>query len=316
VPTLIFLFIIGITLLYFSADILIKSAVRLAELLKVRPFIIGITVVSFVSSVPELFISLVSLSHHHPDVMVGNIIGSNIANVGLILPIAVLIRPAYLRKKVLSRDVVVMFMVTILFCLLLIGGKLHRWESMLLFSAIILYNISLIHSSKLRKSKSISHYKTAKLFLKGSYANWQCLTLLIVGLIGMLYSANIIVKSAVEMAEKLHISKMVISISIVAIATALPELGMAVVGAVRQQSDILLGNIIGSNIYNMLFVVGFSGMIFPVENLGQEILMKLLAMLAFSFFILPFAFQEKVPRKLAFIFLLAYVSYISILFLP
>jgi len=311
-----FHFLIGILLLYFSADLLVNSGVRLAELMNVRPFIIGVTVVSFVSSVPELSISMVSLSHHQPDIMIGNIIGSNIANVGLILPIAVLIRPAHLREKVLNRDVVVMFMATILFCSLLIGGKLHRWEGLLLFAAIILYNISLIHSSNLRKSKSISHYKTAKLFLQGSYANWKCFILLLVGLVGMIYSAKIIVKSAADIAEMLNISKMVISISMVAIATALPELGMAVVSSIRNQSDLLLGNIIGSNIYNLLFVTGFSAIIFPVGNIGQEILMKLLAMLIFSFFILPFALRERVSRKSALLFLLVYVGYISVLYLP
>jgi len=308
-------FITGIILLYFSADILIKSAVRLAELMNIRPFVIGITIISFASSVPELSITLVSLSHHHSDIMFGNIIGSNIANVALILPISVLINPKQLHAKVLSRDVVVMIMATILFCLLLIGGKLSRWEGFLLFSAIVLYNLSLIHSSNLRKSKAISHYQTAKLFLRGSYANWKCYILLILGFIGMIYSAKIIVKSAISIAETLHISEMVVSISMVAIATALPELGMAIVSSLRNQSDILLGNIIGSNIYNLLFVVGFSSMIFPAGSLAPGIFLKLLALLIFSLFIIPFALKKNVSRKLAFLFLLAYAGYIAVLYL-
>ncbi len=310
-----FHFIIGIILLYLSADLLINAAVRLAELMRVRPFIIGITVISFASSIPELSISLVSLYHKQPDIMIGNVIGSNIANLGLILPIAVLIHPSRLKDKVLSRDVVVMFMATILFFLFLHDGSLSRWEGVCLFTAVILYNFSLIHSSHLRKSKSISHYKTAKLFVKGSYANWKCFLLLAIGMVGMIYSAKLIVHSAVELATVLGISKMVISISIVAVATALPELGLAIVSSIQGKNDILLGNVIGSNVNNLLFVAGFSGSIFPTGQIGEQILLKLIAMIFFSLFLLPFVFKEKVKRGIGSVFLGIYFIYILLLFL-
>ena len=259
---------------------------------------------------PEFFICLISLIHHHPGIMAGDIIGSNIANVGLILPIAFFIYPVFNNDNILSRDVVVMCCATIVFILFLANGKINRIEGALLLIGAIAYHISLIHSSRLKKSTQFTNMETAKTFLKKSYHHWQNFLWMVVGISGLFLSARLIISSAVNLAFILGISNVVISLSVVAFSTALPELGMAIISAYRKQNDLLIGNIIGSNIYNLLFVSGFSTMIAPLNVNKHVITDNLLALAFFSLIPLLFITKRQINRIHCSIVLAVYLGFI------
>lgn len=309
------LFSFGILVLYFSAKIVVNSAVKIAQLLQVRKFIIGITVVSFASSLPEFFISGTGLFHNHPEIMIGNVIGSSIANLGLILPCALLINPVVHTQNILNRDVVVFFCALTLFVLFLKNGILGHIEGAILFAALICYNLSLIHSSRLHKSNSNSHLKTAKLFLKSSLYQWHHFAFLIAGIISLIFSARIIVNSAVQIAILLKVSELAISLSLVAFATALPELGMSIISAIKKQNELLIGNIIGSNIYNLLFVSGFNTLIMPaILKMTISLSIQIFFLIGFSVMSIMHVKREKSSRITAGLVLMGYLLYISLLF--
>ena len=311
-----FYLILGIAILYIGADALVRSSVRLAQVMHIRPFIIGLTIISLISSVPELCISLISLSKHETEIMLGNIIGSNIANAALIIGVANLIRPLKPSRSILSRDIIVMYIATLIFFLFTLNASLNRFEGLILLSGIILYNISLIHSSKVKKHQSLSHIEIARFYLKSSYNNRKCIFLATTGVIGLIYGAHLIIDSAVDIAIFLGVNNLVISISVVSFATALPELGMAIVSSIRNQSDLLLGNIIGSNIYNLFFVTGLSVTIFPIQQLEYKIYFQLAAMIIFSALILLFSNPSfRFPRAAALLVLSAYFAFIGFLYL-
>ena len=281
--------LLGVVILYGSAEALVKSSVKIANLMKMRTFIIGATIVSLTSSIPELSISLTSLSKHHSEIMLGNIIGSNIANILLVIGVASLIRPWEVKQSILPKDKSFLYIATVIFSFFAYNAKISRIEGMILFACFIAYNFFLINKSKAKQIQTLSNIEAAQFYIKNFFHNYKMIFFIGVGVIGSIGGSFLIVNRAVNIANILGIKKIVISISLVSIATALPELGMAIVSSIRKQTELILGNVIGSNIYNLFFVTGLSVSFFPVTLAEDKIHFQLGTLILISFLIYPFS---------------------------
>jgi cation:H+ antiporter len=299
----------GIILLSHGGDVLTKSSVDLSLKFSVPKIIIGMTVVSFATSAPELIVSLNATLNGFSNFAIGNVIGSNIANIGLVLGIITIIYPITLQQRFYTSDFPILMLSTFLFYLLLItGNKITRVEGIILLVSISLILIYLF----LYQKKSISEFSdigdTSKIFIPQSI-----FYVLFSGLLLWLGSETLI-KSAITVANKYEISERVISITMVAIGTSIPELAASVVASIKKQNDISIGNLIGSNIFNLLVVIGITSTVFPIEQIESKIIFNdMLWVILFSAVILPLAYLKRrniLTRKKGIIILTLYLIFI------
>ncbi len=260
----IFLLIAGLVLLLFSGEFLIRSSVSFAAHLKISSLVVGLVVVSFGTSAPELFVSILASAGGHPDISLGNIVGSNISNIGIVLGITVMIAPFFVDTRSVIRNWAFMTASSLLILVfVLTGDGLGRFEGLILLTMIILFVwFSITRSRKLvRKSND----KPAE----PAFPMSTTLLLLLVSSAGLAIGAEFLVKGATGIARELGISDRVISVSVIAIGTSLPELVTSVMAAIRKQKEISIGNIIGSNIFNLLAILGVSSVINPIRVTEQ-----------------------------------------------
>ncbi|MDB4710703.1 calcium/sodium antiporter, partial [Flavobacteriales bacterium] len=256
----IFQLLFGLVILLIGGEFLVRGAINFAKSLKVSPLVIGLTVVSFGTSAPELLVSLQAALNGSPDLAIGNVIGSNIANLALVLGLTVLILPMVVDKSSLFLNWLVMIIATLLFYVFSITNQeIVFWEGLILFSALLVYLLYFFfNSSKIESHSEIDDNKNDKL--------WLALIYFISGSVGLYYGAKVLVSSAEIIAiDVLGISEAVVGSTIVAFGTSLPELVASCVAAFRKQSGISIGNLIGSNIFNLLAVIGITSIITPVS---------------------------------------------------
>ena len=299
----------GIILLSHGGDILTKSSVDLSLKFSVPKIIIGMTVVSFATSAPELIVSLNATLNGFSNFAIGNVIGSNIANIGLVLGIITIIYPITLQQRFYTSDFPILMLSTFLFYLLLItGNKVSRVEGIILLVSISLILIYLFVYQK----KSISEFSdvgdTSEISITKSI-----FYVLFSGLLLWLGSETLI-KSAISVANKYEISERVISITMVAIGTSIPELAASVVASIKKQNDLSIGNLIGSNIFNLLVVIGITSTVLPIEQIDFKIIFNdMLWVILFSAIILPLAYFKRrniLTRKKGIILLTLYLIFI------
>jgi len=299
----------GIILLSHGGDILTKSSVELSLKFSVPKIIIGMTVVSFATSAPELIVSLNATLNGFSNFAIGNVIGSNIANIGLVLGIITIIYPITLQQRFYSSDFPILMLSTFLFYILLItGSKISRAEGIILLVSISLILIYLF----LYQKKSISEFSdvgdTSKISIPKSI-----IYVLFSGLLLWLGSETLI-KSAISVANKYEISQRVISVTMVAIGTSIPELAASVVASIKKQNDLSIGNLIGSNIFNLLVVIGITSTVLPIEQIDSKIIFNdMLWVILFSAIILPLAYLKRrniLTRKKGIILLTLYLIFI------
>ena len=299
----------GIILLSHGGDILTKSSVELSLKFSVPKIIIGMTVVSFATSAPELIVSLNATLNGFSNFAIGNVIGSNIANIGLVLGIITIIYPITLKQRFYSSDFPILMLSTFLFYILLItGSKISRAEGIILLVSISLILIYLF----LYQKKSISEFSdvgdTSKISIPKSI-----IYVLFSGLLLWLGSETLI-KSAISVANKYEISQRVISVTMVAIGTSIPELAASVVASIKKQNDLSIGNLIGSNIFNLLVVIGITSTLLPIEQIDSKIIFNdMLWVVLFSAVILPLAYLKRrniLTRKKGIILLTLYLIFI------
>lgn len=299
----------GIILLSHGGDVLTKSSVDLSLKFSVPKIIIGMTVVSFATSAPELIVSLNATLNGFSNFAIGNIIGSNIANIGLVLGIITIIYPITLQQRFYTSDFPILMLSTFLFYLLLItGNKISRGEGIVLLVLISLILIYLF----LYQKKSISEFSdvgdTSKISIPKSI-----FYVLFSGLLLWLGSETLI-KSAISVANKYEISERVISVTMVAIGTSIPELAASVVASIKKQNDLSIGNLIGSNIFNLLVVIGITSTVLPIEQIDSKIIFNdMLWVILFSAIILPLAYLKRrniLTRKKGIILLTLYLIFI------
>jgi len=299
----------GIILLSHGGDVLTKSSIDLSLKFSVPKIIIGMTVVSFATSAPELIVSLNATLNGFSNFAVGNVIGSNIANIGLVLGIITIIYPITLQQRFYTSDFPILMLSTFLFYLLLItGNKISRGEGIILLVLISLILIYLF----LYQKKSISEFSdvgdTSKISISKSI-----FYVLFSGLLLWLGSETLI-KSAISVANKYEISERVISVTMVAIGTSIPELAASVVASIKKQNDLSIGNLIGSNIFNLLVVIGITSTVLPIEQIDSKIIFNdMLWVILFSAIILPLAYLKRrniLTRKKGIILLTLYLIFI------
>ena len=256
------LFFIGLLMLYGGAEYLVRGSSRLAIMVRIPPLIIGVTVVAFGTSSPEFIVSFVAALSDKIDVAIGNIIGSNIANIGLILGISGIIRSISLRDTSIAREYLWMIFSTILFWIFALNGLITHFEGIVLLLGIIIFTVYLIRLSiKERKNISINdEIPNESERFKSFSPGWRIgiyIFQIVCGIALLVWGSDVTIDAAMNIARILGVSEVIIGLSLVAFGTSLPELATAIISIIRREKAILIGNIIGSNIFNILFVGGF-----------------------------------------------------------
>lgn len=295
----------GFIILTLGAEALVRGASSIALRLGITPLIIGLTIVAFGTSAPELAVSVKSALAGNSGIALGNVIGSNIANIGLILAITALIRPIQVQSQVVKRDIPLMILASMLFWALLLDGELSLIDGVILLSLLFGYlAFSYISSKNGNEEEEIE---------AGPNNPLLSALFILVG-IGMLVGGGILfVNGAVDLAKTFGISEVIIGLTIVAIGTSMPELVTSVLAALKGQSDIAIGNVVGSNIFNILGILGITAIVQPVSSLGFQPF-DFIVMLAFSIMILPFAWTGfRIGRREGSVLLLCYLGYLGYL---
>lgn len=265
------LFGIGLVLLVYGAEIMVRGASRLASAVGISPLVIGLTVVAFGTSAPELAVSVQSAWNGQADLALGNVIGSNIANILLILGIASLTAPLIVSSHLVRFDVPLMIGISVLLYLMGLDGRLNRWDGLILFLGVIAYIVWLIWQSRRHPQDGLDDSASdsyAKEYGESGNGGWYGVLLnlfLVVGGLAMLViGSNWMVDSAVVMARWWGVSELVIGLTVVAMGTSLPEIATAVIAVFHGERDIAVGNAIGSNIFNILSVLGLTSLVAPM----------------------------------------------------
>jgi len=260
--------IVGLVLLYFGAEWLVAGAAGLARAAGMRPLIVGLTVVAFGTSAPELVVSISASLENQGALALGNVVGSNIANLGLILGMTALIMPPHVDRQVLRREVPVLLAVTSLVPLTLIDGTLERWESVALIATAIGYTAWMVRSARVGSVSDAANIESAAEQAAGvphTLSRGAMVLRLVVGLAFLVGGGKLLVDGAVGIARLAGMSEHTIGLTIVAVGTSLPELATSLIAASRGHSDIAVGNVIGSNIFNVLLIAGTAGAISPID---------------------------------------------------
>ena len=264
--------VIGFAFLYFGAEWLVKGSSSLAKGLGVTPIVIGLTVVAFGTSAPELVVSVVSSIHHKSMIAVGNVVGSNICNIALVLGLAAVFQPIISDPSVRRRDIPIMLAVSLYLPLISFDSYLSRIEGATLFAGIIAYTgISYYFAIKAtRKGVDTAEIMSDLGVEEVEYveSRQRQLLLILVGIVGVVAGAQIVVTNAVEIMKLLGVSEKFIGLTIVAFGTSLPELATSVVAALRKEMDISIGNLVGSNVFNILSVLGVASLFRPIPIPG------------------------------------------------
>jgi cation:H+ antiporter len=260
--------IAGLAVLTWSADRFVLGAAGLARTLGVTPLLIGLTVVAFGTSAPEIIISVLASLQGSPSLAVGNAIGSNIANIGLVLGVAALIAPLTVASRVLRRELPVLLAVTLLGLLLLADGVLGARDGLVLLAGLLLLTVWLVRQGMAQNGEINPLATEVEESLPPGLSLPMAIFWLLLGLALLLLSSRTLVWGAVEIAQALGVSELVIGLTIVAIGTSLPELAASVAAALRGENDLAIGNIVGSNLFNLLAVLAIPGILAPaaVEN--------------------------------------------------
>ena len=299
---------IGVTLLCYGADYLVRGGVRIANALKIPPIVIGLTLVSFATSAPELVVSIDSAIKNIGDISIGNVIGSNISNIGLILGLTCLISPVKVDRKLLKFDSpVLIFSTILLIAFILLNGGVTRLEAAILLTIFVLYTWKTIVDAL--KSKVAPPEEVAT---KGKPLSMTLAFVFVVGgVLGLVGGAKLFVNASVEIAKICHVSDAVIGLTIVSIGTSLPELATSVVAAYKGEDDIAVGNVIGSNLFNILSILGIAPLIRTIIASGIQAADILTMGVLTLLMIIMMATRKTVGRLEGAILLLIYIGYIS-----
>jgi cation:H+ antiporter len=312
----IILFIAGLAALYFGAEWLLKGSSRFAKSISIRPIIIGLTIIAFGGSAPEAAVSIVAAFKGNSNIALGNILGSVIANIGLVLGISAIISPLKIQLSTIRKELPIMLGAVIIFYLMALNLSIDFWEGIILFTGIVLFIAYSVHQGIKEKQKNRLVEKEYEEFLKGENGKRiKFILLMAAGLILIIVGANLLVKSGVFIAQKLGISELIIGITLIAVGTSLPELAISTVAAYRKEPDISAGNVIGSNIFNIFFVIGAVAMIHPLSVEKSTLGFEFPAMLIFSILLVwMMKTHLTLSRIEGFILLCLYVSFLILVF--
>lgn len=280
--------VLGLALLVLGGNWLLKSAVGLSLKLNISKIVIGLTVVSFATSAPELIISVKSALDGFSDIALGNVVGSNIANIGLVLGAVLLINAVNVERSFYITDWPMKILASfLLFGFLLFNKDISRSEGVIFLLILIFFLIYIIKKNKQmtielpsETEKILPNYLIAVFMFFGGFALWA--------------GSELLVKGAVNLAESFGVSERIIAVTVVSVGTSIPELASSIIAAIKKEADISIGNIIGSNIFNILCVLGITAIIKPIENIDEKMLSQdIYWMLGFALLLMPLVILPK-----------------------
>lgn len=307
------LIIIGFVLLINCANFLINGASSIAKKFHISEIVIGLTIVSIGTSMPELFISITSALEGHSNVAIGNAIGSNISNLFLILGVSAIIKEIPLRREAKLIDIPICLFITIIFITICnIGSVITRVQGIYLIILFVLFIIYTFIMSKEEEKNEEENKNDSK-----NQSILKSIFYIALGIIGLKVGGDLTVNNAVEIAETFNLSQKIISVTILAIGTSLPELVTSITAALKNESDIAVGNIVGSNIFNMLLIIGISSIIRPIEydfSYNKDMIFLIIGTILLGLFSITRP-RNKINRTKGIIYFSLYVGYMVMLFI-
>ena len=303
--------ILGGVMLYYGAEFLVKGGVSIALKFKITPLVIGLTLVAFATSAPELAVSIDASLKGQGDVAMGNVVGSNICNIALILGLSALIAPLPVNRKILKLDMPLMLAATaVLILFVLLNHGVNRWQGAVLFAGVVFYTVWSIYSSR---KEGVSEDDGGDEVEIKEVNTLLSIGLVIAGLLTLVFGARFFVGCATFIARQLEVPEAVIALTVVAFGTSLPELATSVVAALKGEQDIAIGNVVGSNIFNILCIMGIAPMIKPVAARGISTIDMLVMAVVALLLLVMMLFGKKINRAEGALFLginFAYVGYL------
>ncbi len=305
---------VGLVLLIWGADRFVHGAAATARNLGVAPLLIGLTIVAFATSAPEVLVAIVAASRGETDLAVGNAIGSNIANIGLVLGTVAMIRPIEMTSATLRREMPALLAVSLLTVSLFLDSYLSRVDGFVLMTGLLIVMVWLVRLS-IRSSASDSMTAEYEAEIPRDLSMRSAVLWLIVGLAVLLFGAMFMVDGAIEIARALGVTELVIGILLVAVATSLPELAVSLVSALKGEYGLALGNIVGSNTFNSLAVIGIAAIIEPAALPPSVLSLHIFVLVAFTLvlFAMTYDYDDKghISRLEGAALLAAYLAYIG-----
>ena len=286
-------------MLYFGAEWLVRASARLAVSLGVSPIVLGLTVVSMGTSAPELVVSLVSAIGGHSDLAIGNVMGSNLANIGLVLGVSAIVKPLNISGRVVTREVPVMLIITALLLPLIWDLKITRLEGVAMLLVLVAYLCFVFWTAKDDDEEVLgefAHFAEEAVGLT-PWAAARDLGLIFMGISGLVLGALAIRESAVVLAEAMGISELAIGLILVSVGTSLPELATSLVATMRNEADIAVGNIIGSNVFNIAAVLGITATVTPLTVNPEVLSLEFPAVMIMSVLLLPIVMANLTIRR-------------------
>ena len=307
------LFIAGsLVVLYFGANWLVKGAASVAERLGVSSLVVGLTVVAFGTSTPELIVSTQAALDGLGGISIGNVLGSNIGNIGLILGLSAMIYPLTAHMQLIRFDTPIMIAAALLFLVLFLDNTIGRIEGLVFVALVVSYTVfNVVKSRKENQKQVLNEFDESVPKISRHWA--FDVVYIILGLAALIIGSEFLVKNAVGLARMLGLSEAVIGLTIVAVGTSMPELATSIVAAVKKQPDIAIGNVVGSNIFNILGILGITALIKPISSPDIN-LTDMLVMIGMSLLLLPFIKSGFTLRRwegaMLFMIYIAYIVYL------
>jgi len=302
--------ILSLALLLWSANQLVMGSSGIARYYQIPTLFIGLTIVAIGTTAPEIMIAIAAAIEGKTNMAVGNAIGSNIANIGLVLGITAFIQPLHIQSGLLKREYPILFIIMLLAYILFIDGYLSRIDGLIfLFSSLALMIYFAFISQKAKKNDPFLIELKEALVVERSYS--ANVISILIGIILLPVSAKFLVNSAADIASWMGISELIIGLTVIAIGTSLPELATSTVAALKQEDDIAIGNILGSNMFNILLVIAFPGIINP-DSLNRSVVrrdMPIMILLTVALFILSINQRKKMHRWHGYLLIIIYISY-------
>ena len=309
----------GLVLLCIGGYAIVSGGVSLAKKLRISSMIIGLTVVAYGTSTPELAASLLAAFNSHTELILGNIVGSNVSNVGMVIGISAIFTPLLISKITVSRWIPIMIGVSLLVVAMSYDGEISQIDGIILIAALIAftaYTIKTVKKQKIQQNETIENEALEGEYFLSKYkieTYPQSFGLIAAGVILLFLGGHLTVDGAVNLAETLGLSQLVIGVVIVAIGTSLPELITSIIAIAKKQTDIGVGNIVGSNIYNILLILGVSSAIVGIP-VSSDVFSNYYIMIAFSL-VLFIGFRKSIPRFVGIGLTIAFVAYLVSLLL-
>jgi len=315
----VFMMLLGLAALFFGAELLVRGASRFGAAIGISPLVVGLTIVAFGTSSPEMAVSVKAALTNHPDLIIGTNLGSSIFNILFVLGLCALISPLEVSQQLIWYEVPIMIGAQLLLLILSLDGRINRIDGFILFSGIIAYTIFAIYKGR-KETKAIkTEYDTAfkpKMPEQKALFIGKQLAFVVTGLFFCILGANLLLDSAVILARAFGVSELVIGMTLVAAGTSFPEVATSVVATIRGQRDIAIGNVVGSTIFNILGIIGVAGLVAPggIAIAPSVTQFELPIAIAASVACLPIFFTgHKIGRFEGLLFLGYYIAYISYL---